>query len=246
MRSALRKTFVAITIALASLVIVVGIISLAMMEGGRRLLPGPSGTETASPAATAAGPSENAATPEPNQTGLPAGTATTESPVAVNVPKGWTPIVVKPNQTLDDIARQYNISVEALQNGNSLKDKTIQAGMVLFVPSAPAESTPTYQASAQCGPYAGWVYYYIQPGDTLYGIATMFGTTVNQLMVANCLQNTYIYAGQGLYVPNVAPIYLNPGGPLTYFTPTPTYISIPSLLTPQTPMLPTGIPFPPP
>jgi len=65
--------------------------------------------------------------------------------------------------------------------------------------------------------------------------------------VANCLQSTAIYTGQSLYVPNVPPNYVNPGVPLPpYFTPTPTYITIPSLLTPQTPMLPTGIPFPPP
>jgi LysM repeat protein len=243
MRSTLRKTFVAIAIALASLVIVVGIIALAMVQGGGRFLPGSSETETPTLAATELGPSENTATPEQNQT---AQAATQYSLASCTIPKGWTAITVASGQTLEAIASQYGLSPESLKQANCLQDN-IQVGIVIYVPATTTENTPySTQSSAQCGPPYGWYIYTVQPGDTLYGIATAYGITVNQLMYANCLKNTNIYAGQRLYVPNVPPNYVNPGVPLPYFTPTPTYITIPSLLTPQTPMLPTGIPFPPP
>ena len=244
MKPALKKTFSAILIAFASLVIVIGIASLAMVMGGKRLLPGASST-----AVPSLGPTESAgatSTPLSGITATPAGSAgsATSSPLTRSAPKDWVPIVVQPNQTLDDLASQYKTSPDALQQGNSLKDKIIQAGMILYVPLT-TSTTPTSEGTTtQCGVPAGWVYYYVQPGDTLYGIATAFGISVNQLMNANCLNASTIYIGQALYVPNVQPYYGNPGQPLPIMTPVPTWITFPMLLTPQTPMLPTGIPFP--
>jgi LysM repeat protein len=251
MKPALKKTFSAILIALASLVIVIGIASLALVQGGKRLLPGNSDTtvptlgptELAASTESAAG---GASTPFSGITATPAESAgsATSSPLGRSAPKDWVPIVVQPNQTLEDIASQFNTTSDALQQGNSLKDKTIQAGMILYVPLT-ASTTPTSQGTTtQCGVPAGWVYYYVQPGDTLYGIATAFGISVNQLMYANCLSTTTIYIGQALYVPNVPPYFGNPGPILPPLTPVPTWITFPMLLTPQTPMLPTGIPFP--
>ena len=248
MKPALKKTFSAILIALASLVIVIGIASLAMVQGGKRLLPGNSDTAvpTLGPTELAASTESAALTPLAGLTPTPTESsgAATSSPLAGSAPKDWVPIVVQPNQTLDDIASQYKTSAEALQAGNSLKDRTIQAGMILFVPLT-ASITPTSQGTTtQCGVPGGWVYYYVQPGDTLYGIATAFGISVNQLMYANCLNASTIYVGQSLYVPNVQPNFGNPGQPLPIMTPVPTWITFPMLLTPKTPMLPTGIPFP--
>lgn len=258
MKPALKKTFSAILIALASLVIVIGIASLAMAQGGMRLLSGNSdtaiptlgstelaaSTESAASTKSAAGA---ASTPLSGITATPPESAgpATSTPLTRSTPKDWVPIVVQPNQTLDDIASQYKTSPDALLQGNSLKDRTIQAGMILYVPLT-ASTTPTSQGTTtQCGVPAGWVYYYVQPGNTLYGIATAFGISVDQLMYANCLSASTIYIGQALYVPNVPPYFSNPGQPLQpMWTPAPTDITFPMLLTPQTPMLPTGIPFP--
>jgi LysM repeat protein len=52
-----------------------------------------------------------------------------------------------------------------------------------------------------CGPPAGWVIYIIQPGDTLFALAQRTGTTVAAIQLANCLPNTTIYSGTGLYLP---------------------------------------------
>jgi peptidoglycan endopeptidase LytF len=47
--------------------------------------------------------------------------------------------------------------------------------------------------------------YTVSPGDTLYGIARRFGTTVDNLMALNGLQSTALSVGQSLMVSNDAP-----------------------------------------
>lgn len=49
-----------------------------------------------------------------------------------------------------------------------------------------------------------WQTYVVQPGDTLFRIANRVGSTVNDLALANCLDNTNaIFAGQQLRVPRL-------------------------------------------
>lgn len=43
--------------------------------------------------------------------------------------------------------------------------------------------------------------YIVRPGDTLFGIAARFGTTVDAIMRANRLQSPFIYVGQQLFIP---------------------------------------------
>lgn len=46
-----------------------------------------------------------------------------------------------------------------------------------------------------------WPSYRVQPGDTLFTLASATGTSVRELMSANCRASDQIYAGQLLYVP---------------------------------------------
>jgi LysM repeat protein len=62
----------------------------------------------------------------------------------------------------------------------------------------------------------------VQPGDTLYRLALNTGTSVSQIMLANCLDSTWILAGQLLWLPVLPP-------------PTATIPSIPTPTTPYTP-----------
>jgi LysM repeat protein len=242
MKPALKKTFSAIVIALASLVIVIGIASLAMIQDGTSILPGQDDATT-TPTLTqftegsGSGGSTGSSKPTITITQVPGvvdQTATPPTVLSCETPEGWMPIIVMPDQTLEEIAAQYNTTPEMLQEGNCLEDSSLQAGSILFVPMSAQAS----QSSVSCGPPSGWVIYYVQAGDTLYGIATMFGTSVNQLVNANCLNSTYVYTGQRLYVP---PYYAYPIQPILQPTP---WITIPNLLTPEVPYLPTGIPFP--
>jgi len=59
--------------------------------------------------------------------------------------------------------------------------------------------------------------YYVQRGDTLYALAHLTGSTVEELMLANCLTDTRILTGQLLYMPRLPVVTLMP---TSTYTPT--------------------------
>ena len=64
--------------------------------------------------------------------------------------------------------------------------------------------------------------YIVQPGDTLWSIASRFGTTVQAIMQANGLTNpNFIYAGLRLYIPVPGPPPFPPGPPFPPAPPLP-------------------------
>lgn len=66
---------------------------------------------------------------------------------------------------------------------------------------APTE-TPQPATLAACPAPDGWFIYIVQPGDTLTDIAARTSSTVQELIVRNCLPDgDAINVGQGLYVP---------------------------------------------
>ncbi len=96
----------------------------------------------------------------------------------------------------------------------------------------PSATRGFYPTAIPCGPYYGWIRSYIvQPGDTLFHIATLYRTTLTALQVANCkFTSTTIYPGERLWVPNVPivtpgltfiPTFTFPSStPLPFITPT--------------------------
>jgi LysM repeat protein len=69
-------------------------------------------------------------------------------------------------------------------------------------PTATATSTNTFTPSpTPCFLRAGYVPYYVQTGDTLYGIAVRVGLSLSSLQAANCLTTTTIRVGQVILVP---------------------------------------------
>jgi LysM repeat protein len=68
----------------------------------------------------------------------------------------------------------------------------------------PSTSTPTTTSS--CRVRADWVPYTVQTGETLYGIGVRYGVRVDTLAEGNCLDSTYVIAGQTIRVPDVPPI----------------------------------------
>lgn len=68
-------------------------------------------------------------------------------------------------------------------------------------PRPTVSSTPTPSECAATRP-EGWVEYRVQAGDTLSGIAAASGTTLEEIMTVNCLENArLIRVGQLLFVP---------------------------------------------
>jgi hypothetical protein len=100
-----------------------------------------------------------------------------------------------------------------------------------FFPTVRVATQPTFAATASCGPYAGWIRgYVVQPGDTLFRIATIYGTTVARLALANCKSGSVIHPGERLWVP-FAPT-ITPGITLIPTFDTPTQMET---ATPETP-----------
>jgi len=110
--------------------------------------------------------------------------------------------VVMPGETLYTIARRYGTTVPLIMLANGLSGYQIHVYQRLVIPPEGWTGWP----SGWTGAWPGWPLhpgrtYVVQPGDTLYGIAQRFGTTVNALMAANGLTGSTIIAGSTLRIP---------------------------------------------
>jgi LysM repeat protein len=183
----------------------------------------------ATPAATATPRGGPRRTPRPSASFVPTVASGAVLPTACRAPAGWVTMIVQSGDTLARIAAQTGTTVEALRIANCLKDFIVVPGQTLTVPAAPPTPLPV---ATECGPPYGWVFYTVQPGDTLYSIALRHGVTVADLMRANCWTSWFVYVGQVIYVPRVV---------VATATPSPT-----ELPPTQPPPAPTELPSPPP
>lgn len=217
----LRQVILGILAGLLSTALLFGSLSLALVEGTLRQALAPSATLpgfTPSPTKTLL---PGQPSPIPSLTPSPTVTPTSACPY----PSDWIRITVLPGDTLESLAEQYQSTAEILIAANCLPTDFLVEGNILYVPPlATQEPQPTAtRTPIPCGPYSGWVLYTIRPGDTLYSLADYFNTTVWQLMVANCLPNSNITAGELLWVPNLpTPTYVTPATPTPTRTPSPT------------------------
>lgn len=99
---------------------------------------------------------------------------------------------VRPGETLWQIARDNRTTVEALQRANGLDGSTIRPGMELTLPEEEGGSGAATQRSAE---------HVVVVGDTLWGIARRYGTSVEAIRDANELGERPIRPGQKLSVP---------------------------------------------
>ncbi len=202
---ALREMGGGLIIAIVSLILVVGGISLSLSETAAPEQP----TPTPLPPIVATSielPSLTPITPDTNTIEAPtlaaatiAPSATQAAPVVCNPPAGWIQIVVGANDTLYAIAERYKTTTDILNASNCLNNTIPPVGSLLYVPPVPTVTV------IPCGPPSGWIKaYMVKPGDNLFRISLLYRTTVAQLQRANCMGNsTTIYAGQLLWVPNV-------------------------------------------
>jgi LysM repeat protein len=113
-------------------------------------------------------------------------------------PTGWGQIVIQANDTLDSLAIRYRVSKDELKLGNCLVGDGLFANTVLYVPPVPTSTVPGCLAGA-----SGWIKnYVVKSGDTIYAIATNYNTTSNLMKNVNCKNSDLIYAGELLWVPN--------------------------------------------
>ena len=111
-------------------------------------------------------------------------------------PEDWVPYTVSFGDTLFYLARQGGIDVDAVREANCLTSDELYSGSVLYLPSAPPQPAPG------CGHPSDWPIYTVQPGDTLYSLATRSGLVVSEVVFANCMTSTSIKAGMRLFLPS--------------------------------------------
>ncbi|WP_051530015.1 LysM peptidoglycan-binding domain-containing protein [Anoxybacteroides tepidamans] len=114
----------------------------------------------------------------------------------------YTTHTVQTGETLSVIARDYGISLSDLKSWNQLQSDAIFVGQTLYV-AKPTQTTPSTGTGGTTTPSTSTptaVTYTVQPGDSLYSIATKYGTTVQQIKTLNNLSSDTIYVGQVLKI----------------------------------------------
>lgn len=105
-------------------------------------------------------------------------------------PPSKTEYVVQKGDTLYSIAKKLNTTVDELKKVNNLSDNTISIGQILLIPGANNEpDNPEYQN------------YTVKKGDSLYKIAALYETSIEELKRINNLTSDALYIGQVLKVP---------------------------------------------
>lgn len=92
--------------------------------------------------------------------------------------------IIKPGDTLYNIAKRYNTSVDEIKRLNNFNTNMLKIGDVILIPD-----TSKYKT------------YVIRTNDTLENIATRFNTTVEEIMRINNLLTDDVTVGQIIIIP---------------------------------------------
>ena len=105
-------------------------------------------------------------------------------------------VVVKPGETLSEIADRHGVSLNRLMQANGISNPNmVVAGQKLVLPGSSTGASHA-GSSSRGGSIT------VQPGDTLSDIADRQGVSLNQLMQANGITNpNMVVAGQKLVLP---------------------------------------------
>jgi LysM repeat protein len=269
---------VAIPLALAALLVVLGLAGWRNREALAALLPERS-APPAEPLPTRAADSSPepgvaavlpSPTPRDTATAAPAATATRRPTLTATAdapdcafPEGWLALRPSPGADLATLAGIYGLAPAELAEANCLDPGAVlEPGVLLYVPLLPPTATPSPTASLPptiaapstatatprtCEVPAGWVRYTVLRGETLYQISLKFRVSVDRLQEANCLDDVdVVFAGQRLWVPNVAPVNSVPPPTPVPTSPPPVPTDTPPPPPPPPPPAPTDTPPPPP
>ena len=97
--------------------------------------------------------------------------------------------VVKKGDTLYSIANKNNVSLNDLKKINNLNSNTISIGQILTIPTL-NDNIEDNNSNV----------YTVKKGDTLYSIAKLYNTTINEIKEINNLTSNILSIGQKLLV----------------------------------------------
>lgn len=110
---------------------------------------------------------------------------------------------VRSGETLSTIARRYGTSVNKIVAANNLRSRNrIRAGQRLKIPSryAPTRTTGSSRAAAVTTGEPAEYTHVVRSGDSLWKLASRYGTTVDRIKRDNGLRNDRLTVGQKLKV----------------------------------------------
>jgi LysM repeat protein len=197
----LRALGNAMAVALLSIGLTLGALSISLVSFIPEEVPEPTQTAIVTPLpVTATHTLPPTLTPLVAQNTLTlAPTSTVVPPVSCQLPAGWVPIIVQIGETLDGLAFKYNTTRDALKTGNCLFSETLLPGTTIHVPRIAATNIV-----AVCSQGAvGWIRNYeVKSGDTFFNIGSRYGVTSNTVKLVNCRTSDLIVVGEILWVPN--------------------------------------------
>lgn len=98
--------------------------------------------------------------------------------------------VVSAGDTLWAIARKFNVSVDDIKALNNLSSNNLSIGMILKIPLYSNKQNEETNV------------YVVKSGDSLWSIARMFNSTVDEIKSLNSLKSNILRIGQRLVVPS--------------------------------------------
>lgn len=103
--------------------------------------------------------------------------------------EGSNTYVVKKGDTLWQLARQFNTTVDQIKEANNLTSNSLSIGQVLIIPGLNEDVDSDENE-----------YYIVKKGDTLYQISQKYGLSVDELKRLNNLSSNSLTIGQRLLV----------------------------------------------
>jgi membrane-bound lytic murein transglycosylase D len=111
---------------------------------------------------------------------------------------------VRRGETLSGIARRYRTSVNAIMRTNNLRSRNrIQQGQRLKIPQR--GGTPRPSPTVATSGKARSLTHTVRRGDSLWKLASRYGTTVDRIKRDNSLRGDRLYVGQSLRINSGVP-----------------------------------------
>lgn len=150
--------------------------------------------------------------------------------VAARPQKETTTHKVTAKETLYSIARQYNVRVDELKKWNNLSDASLSVGQELIIRKSDPTSLPPPEVKKLSGIHV------VGEKETLFSVAKMYGTTMQQLRTWNNLTSDELKKGQQLMVLPPVTTDTTPVTTTTTTTTTPITPTTPTTTTAKTPV----------